>query len=350
VTHAGALTRARAGRPLRPARSAEQQGGLDWARRIELASVLIASLVAVVGLWYSNVQNREANDQARQDRSLSKEGQITDRYTAAVTNLGDETLDVRLGGIYALQRIMEDSPRDHPTIANVLAAYIRTHASKPPAKDSPIPADVNAALAVLAERNRNRDGNFALDLRHSYLPGVELRSTTMAHRNRTSLAKADLRASNLTSANLSSADLRDAFLDNADLHNANLDNADLREANLDNADLRNARLTSADLSDAHLAVADLSDADLRGADLRDAFVYNTDLSGADLRETSLHGAFMGNTDLNGADLRGVDLRRTLLLEAEDLVVAFLDSHTKLPPDLAKYPAVRARIAALEGLH
>ncbi|WP_337192002.1 pentapeptide repeat-containing protein [Streptomyces sp. HUCO-GS316] len=330
MTQARALTRARAGRPLRPARSAEQQGGLDWARRIELASVLIASLVAVVGLWYSNVQNREANDQARQDRSLSKEGQITDRYTAAVTNLGDETLDVRLGGIYALQRIMKDSPRDHPTIANVLAAYIRTHASKPPAKDRPIPADVNAALAVLADRNPNRDGKFALDLRHSYLPGVELRSTTMNHRNRTSLAKADLRASHLTSADLY--------------------NADLREANLDNADLRNARLTSADLSDAHLAVADLRDADLRGADLRDAFVYNTDLSGADLRETNLHGAFMGYTDLRGVDLRGVDLRRTLLLEAEDLVVAFLDSHTKLPPDLAKHPAVRARIAALEGLH
>ncbi|WP_371621563.1 hypothetical protein OG245_00620 [Streptomyces sp. NBC_01116] len=44
-----------------------------------------------------------------------KEGQITDRYTAAVGNLGEDKMDVRLGGIYALERIMQDSRRDQPT-------------------------------------------------------------------------------------------------------------------------------------------------------------------------------------------------------------------------------------------
>lgn len=88
------------------------------ARRIELVSILLASLAAVAALWYSNVQVRQANDQARQERALVKEGQITDRYTAAVGNLGADRTDVRLGGIYALQRIMQDSPvttRPSPT-------------------------------------------------------------------------------------------------------------------------------------------------------------------------------------------------------------------------------------------
>ncbi|MYT81269.1 hypothetical protein YW3DRAFT_07423, partial [Streptomyces sp. MnatMP-M77] len=85
---------------------------MDWARRIELVTVVVAAVVAVVGLWYSNVQARQANEQAREDRALAKEGQITDRYTAAVGNLGEDKMDVRLGGIYALQRIMQDSRRD----------------------------------------------------------------------------------------------------------------------------------------------------------------------------------------------------------------------------------------------
>ncbi|MFI8895468.1 response regulator transcription factor [Streptomyces paradoxus] len=39
--------------------------GANWARRIESASVLFASLAAVVGLWYSNAQVQQTNTQAR---------------------------------------------------------------------------------------------------------------------------------------------------------------------------------------------------------------------------------------------------------------------------------------------
>ncbi|MFE5993799.1 hypothetical protein [Streptomyces sp. NPDC056453] len=126
---------------------------------------MLATVAVAVGtLWYSGVQTRQANEQARDDRALAKEGQITDRYTAAVANLGEDKMDVRLGGIYALQRIMQDSPRDQSTIANVLATYIRTHAAKPPAKGSSVPADVQAALNIIAARDIARDGTFRLDL------------------------------------------------------------------------------------------------------------------------------------------------------------------------------------------
>ncbi|WP_405392416.1 hypothetical protein OG596_34145 [Streptomyces sp. NBC_01102] len=101
-----------------------------------MVTVMVAAVVAVVGLWYPNVQTRQANEQAQQanaqagdDRALAKEGQITDRYTAAVGNLGEDKVDVRLGGIYALERIMQDSGRNQPTITNVLAP---TSALMPP--------------------------------------------------------------------------------------------------------------------------------------------------------------------------------------------------------------------------
>jgi hypothetical protein len=62
----------------------------------------------------------------------SREGQITERFTRAIDQLGSEHLDVRLGGIYALERIARDSPADRATIGEVLTAFVRTHAPWPP--------------------------------------------------------------------------------------------------------------------------------------------------------------------------------------------------------------------------
>ncbi|MFE3142965.1 pentapeptide repeat-containing protein [Streptomyces scopuliridis] len=192
---------------------------MDWARRVELVSVLLASLVAVVGLWYSGVQTRQANEQAREERALVKEGQITDRYTAAVNNLGEDKMDVRLGGIYALERIMQDSYRDQLTIANFLAAYIRTPVTKPPAsqnipageppaKGQGIPSDVHAALTVLTMVETDHDTGFRPDLRSAWLPEAELASTG----HEADLASANLTNSDLRGANREGADLRGADL------------------------------------------------------------------------------------------------------------------------------------------
>jgi hypothetical protein len=37
--------------------------------------------------------------------TLNREGHVTDRYTKAVSQLGDESSPVRVGGVYALERI-----------------------------------------------------------------------------------------------------------------------------------------------------------------------------------------------------------------------------------------------------
>lgn len=60
----------------------------------------------------------------------TQEGQITDRFTKAINQLvetGPEKLAIRLGGIYALERIARDSERDHWPIMEILTAYVREH-------------------------------------------------------------------------------------------------------------------------------------------------------------------------------------------------------------------------------
>lgn len=83
---------------------------------------------------------------------------MTDRYTRAIEQIGsDKSLPVRIGGIYALERVARDSPRDQPTVMEVLAAFIREHsgeqwqraeaAAEPPERTTR--PDVQAAIAVI---------------------------------------------------------------------------------------------------------------------------------------------------------------------------------------------------------
>ncbi|GGV37002.1 hypothetical protein [Streptomyces spectabilis] len=59
--------------------------------------------LAVLGFTWLSLQQVD-NEQAliRNEHALTREGQVTDRYNAAVGNIGDDSLEVRLGGIYAL--------------------------------------------------------------------------------------------------------------------------------------------------------------------------------------------------------------------------------------------------------
>ena len=198
---------------------------------------------------------------------LSREGHVTDRYTRAIEQLGSERLDVRLGAIYALERIMVDSVRDHPTIVEVLAAFIREHSPVGAATaNHPRPTtDVLAAAAVLGRRPSERKECGGLDLRTTSLVGANLASAN--------LAGADLTGSDLANANLRSANLSDT-----DLTGTNLANADMAGANLTNAFALSANMRKADLSNADLTDTNLEGACLPGAHLMRARLIRTKLT------------------------------------------------------------------------
>ena len=143
---------------------------------------------------------------------------MTDRYTKAVEQLGSDKLDVRIGGIYAVERVA----RDHPTVMEVLTAFIREHSHKQwPPSDHPASRgqepstrpDVQAALRVVGRRDPDRDIQW-IDLTGADLT-ANLASATLAHADlaggalllRANLAGADLTGANLASATLAHADL-----------------------------------------------------------------------------------------------------------------------------------------------
>src|SRR5262249_5954817 len=156
---------------------------------------------------------------------------------------------IRVGAVYALQRLMRDSAADEPAIIDILSVFIRTHADTSPttsteststasSRHPSAPPDIQAAVTVLAQRpNSESVGNDRLSLTDAYLAGVSLFGGGV-----------DLTGANLTGANLTRANLTGANLDFARLKWAHLADADLAGAKLYHADLSGADLSGADLT------------------------------------------------------------------------------------------------------
>ncbi|MFE9101671.1 pentapeptide repeat-containing protein [Actinomadura geliboluensis] len=56
---------------------------------------------------------------------LTERGQNTDRFTAAVTQLGDTAPAIQLGGVHALAGLADDAPEFRQTCIDVLCAFLR---------------------------------------------------------------------------------------------------------------------------------------------------------------------------------------------------------------------------------
>src|SRR5215208_2409167 len=232
---------------------------------------------------------------------ISQDQQVTERFTRAIDQLGatdDKTgnprREVRLGGIYALERIARDSPkRDYSTVMEVLTAYVRENspqASEPSEGSSEAASPSNEATAEADEgaqqpappepRRPTADIQAILDV-------LRRAQARVPEEYRTPL---DLHEANIEEANLQEADLRGANLHRANLQEAILYRADLREANL-----QEAILYRADLRGAYLIAANLQGAYLQGAYLQEANLQEARVTDEQLANTwSLQGATMPN--------------------------------------------------------
>lgn len=194
----------------------------------------------LIGLLFS-----ARNLRATQDKlDIDRQGQLTNRFILAAGQLGADLKDgapnvaVRLGGIYALNRISRDWPKDYWPIAEVLTAYVRHNARWDPATAAAAgkkpQTDVQAILTVLG-RDDPPDAfseRHKLDLRHTDLRGAEFWD---AH-----LEWTDFWGAHLEGAQFWGAYLRHAKFDHAYLAGANLRGAKLEHATLDGADLTGA--------------------------------------------------------------------------------------------------------------
>ncbi|MDB4872827.1 MAG: hypothetical protein JWL97_3831 [Gemmatimonadales bacterium] len=99
------------------------QDGVEAARR----SAEVAEAAQLRTFQLTQEGQRQSEEAQRKTHELTERGQLTDRFTAAVAQLGDTSPAVQLGGVHALAGIADDAPTRtlRQTCIDVLCAYLR---------------------------------------------------------------------------------------------------------------------------------------------------------------------------------------------------------------------------------
>lgn len=235
-------------------------------------AILLISLLFTWRTLHATLENLE----------VTQDKQITERFTKAVEQLGHEKLTIRIGGVYALERIACESNKDHWPIMEILTSYIRESSSQMRAEDG---KTFRKVIATLTDRILNRatqvDEHAVLQLS----PDIEAIINVLRRRNSSHEYKGQ--SLNLEGANLWGANFTGAELRGARLRGANLQGARFYAAHLEGADLSGALLWGADLTEVHM-----NEAVLTGAELQ-----NASLIGADVKGVVWHGAILSEANL-----------------------------------------------------
>lgn len=276
-----------------------------------------------------------------------------------VTNRTEPNLEVRIGAIYALERIAQDSDRDHVQIMEVLCAYIRQNA--PANFDYSFPEDwqtaftlqneknnvfkqtkskiytwlerlnkpredVQAALNVIGRRTDQKielEGHvdcegkwqgFKIDLQGTHLQRVNLSNLNFKNAN---FRGALMQGSKLKGARLEKSDFRKAQMQCADLGETTLQFADFRQTQMQLANLYSSKAQGSKFASSLLQRAFLSKADLRGSSFPEANLTRADLTGSQMQNVyspsaRLQGAFLGSAELQNANFNGAQMQETHL--------------------------------------
>lgn len=247
--------------------------------RITLAQTF-GGIAIAIGLYYTwrRIAIAEEDLKATQENlkitqenlKVSQEGQITERFTRAIDQLGSDKLQIRLGGIYALERIANESGKDYWPIMEILTAYIRE----------------NSLIKNLRTRYREIENlsEESFDKKYEVLPDTQAILTILGRRKYSfkvgELFGLDLNGTHLRMVNLKGAHLEGAYLGYTDLIGAHLEKSNLIEANLENTYLNWGFLNEANLEGANFAGANLEGVDFYGANLE-----GVDFYGANLKDT-----------------------------------------------------------------
>ncbi|MEM0942974.1 MAG: pentapeptide repeat-containing protein [Pseudomonadota bacterium] len=238
-------------------------------------------------------------------------GQITDRINKAVAQLGAEktvkdatgertvpNLEVRLGGIYALERIAQDSLRDHIQVMEILTAYIRHNA---PARDPSLPDHEARHSHKTMKKEPPR-----IDIQAS-ISVIGRRGDRQINKEHAESYRLDLKGCNLRLANMSGVKF-------------NLSHALLSHSFLDSTDLDGAQMMGCDLSHCYM---------------HGTMLNGTRLDKADLYKAELHGAKFSAVRLDRANLRNADFTEAEGLSYEAIASAFGDTGTGMPEGLQR---------------
>jgi uncharacterized protein YjbI with pentapeptide repeats len=163
--------------------------------------------------------------QFTQQKQASHDLLISNQASKGFEQLASDKITMRLGGLYALEGVMNTSSDYHQPVLEALCAFVRGGIIGMIVNGKEPITDIQTALTVIGRR---KPGPGDVDLYRANIPSSNL---SYAY-----LRGAILSVANLTGASLKSANLSNAYdLSGADLRDANLSDANLSGVNLSGA-------------------------------------------------------------------------------------------------------------------
>jgi uncharacterized protein YjbI with pentapeptide repeats len=338
----------------------ENETRKTWATIVGGIAVLFSLLFAWGNLRVTQDNLHTTQTTAAINQDLTREGQITDRFTNAIAQLGEENSEkmmLRIGGIYALERIAKDSKKDHWPIMEILTAFVRKETpmswkaaqlreTSAPVKDDPLQKFVRKERCLSRKAAQLRETSAPVDVnrrrksvrKETCLPqeADQCRKTSAAANvNRHRKFQSDIVAVLTVLKQRNWEDEKKdqqiplSYEENGQQTTGNYtkkgEHLNLRSIDLSDVNLAEAQLNGALLEGAYLENAGLWEAQLRGAQLYGVVLRNARLIKANLREANLWRADLTGANFLGAELEGADVREARLKEAKNLTVDQLDS-------------------------
>ena len=336
--------------------------GDDSSESVRNFGLLLTTLFAAPFLvWRSIIAHKQA--------LVAEQGHITDRVNQAVDGLGatrtmrrqrlrasgrlayerdengepdfskpifeeitEPNLEVRIGSIFALVRIAEDSLRDHVQVMEILCTYIRENSRSrshgasadalvdtsddEPDFNSSLRADLQTALSVIARRSPERvkyeaslRPPYQLDLSNSVLNGAVVFDGRFGpvKLDRVTARNASLRFCDFRGARFYQCDFENADLEFSTLINASVAGSIFRDAELSNCDFSQSEGAHGGISGGSFIRARLDDTKWIGAwvgsDFSQASFMGTDFAGVIVgQRANFTGAYLFETDFSRAKI------------------------------------------------
>jgi uncharacterized protein YjbI with pentapeptide repeats len=268
----------------------------------------VALLLGVLVTWTQFQYTANSNERVI---IATREAQVTERLARAVEMLGKEDIAVRVGALYALERLARDSPKDYRTVMELLLTVVREHAPLPrPADVSPSDRRhdrqlVQAAMTIIGRRTLDTDETRPYP--HWRLSGTDLTDLWLSRGNYAGFTfmGADLSGSVLIATKLSGASFEGAVMQSVQLNDASLDradfmNADLTCSSMQNVDASGSRFYGTRMIGASLS-GKLAGAKFNYADLTSGSLFG-DVGGARFERLIFQGAWVTATNWEKASV------------------------------------------------
>jgi hypothetical protein len=279
-----------------------EDGKIDRINEIKFKfATILGGIGGLILLVVQIIRAIKFSSQVKEERRSNISRETLDQYVKAVEQLKDESITVKLGGIYSLEKIMNSPDKEvqsyHDTIIELLCSYVR---GKTPFYLSELCDNKKEKLFKILD----------MDI-HTIL-------TVLGRRKNKEIEKVNI---NLSQTNLFNANFTKAYFKNAILNYVFLDQAKLNGSHLENANLEGSSLEMIILNEAHL-----ENTNLIGASLK-----NARLEGAYLNDATLIGTQFQNADLNGTNFENAVLRSVFLEKSNISKANFKNIKLVVPP-------------------